>query len=275
MNKLAWTLGLALAWSGCSPATLDAFLYSPVKDDAYHLKTDVIPSWKELTTTTPDGIELHFVFVAGAAPPANQITLVYCHGQDTDINTAWPRIEYLYPLGYNLLVWDYRGFGRSTGTPSESGIVIDEQSLYKALVALPGVDSGKLVYYGRSFGGAPCIDMATRDAPAVLIEESTYTSVAALVHDAAYLDLPSSFVATSKWDSLSKIATLGAVPFMALHGAADDYVQPKYAVELTGAHPGVTKLVLVPGATHIDVPDKMGLDNYRATVDAFVRSAIK
>ncbi|HSN33898.1 MAG TPA: alpha/beta hydrolase, partial [Ideonella sp.] len=217
-----------------------------------------------------DGVTLYWMWVPGVP---RDYTLIYCHGQATDITSAWPRIEDLAPLGYNLVVWDYRGFGRSTGTPSEAGIVADEDALWGAVVRHANVDPARLIYYGRSFGGAPCIDLATRHPPAVLIEESTFTSVDALVADATPVDLPHDFVAHDHWDSLSNVATLGAVPFLALHGAADDYVQPKYAVELTGAHPGParTELVLVPGADHSNVPDTMGLDAYRATVDKFVR----
>jgi pimeloyl-ACP methyl ester carboxylesterase len=258
--------------AGCSPVTLDGFLYSPLKTDAYQFESGVIPSWRQLTTTTSDGVELYMVFVPGAA--TSGVTLLYCHGQSTDLSTAWPRLEYLYPLGYNLMTFDYRGFGRSGGSPTEPGIVLDELAVHEALIQQSGVDPAKLIYYGRSFGGAPCIDLATHHAPAVLIEESTFTSVDALVHDATYFDLPRNFVATSKWDSLSKIATLGAVPFLALHGKSDDYVQPKYSIELTAAHPGTTELILVNDADHSDVPEKVGLDTYRATVGAFVRAAI-
>jgi len=65
------------------------------------------------------------------------------------------------------------------------------------------------------------------------------------------------------------------VPFLALHGEADDYVQPKYSVELANAHPGpaATELILVPGANHDNVPDLMGDDQYRAAVEQFVKAA--
>ena len=198
-------------------------------------------------------------------------TLIYCHGQGGDITDSWPRIELLAPLGYSLFIWDYRGFGRSTGTPSERGIHDDEEALWTTVRVDGGAE--QLVYYGRSFGGAPCIDLATRHPPSALIEESTFTSVDALVSDGAYVDLPRSYVADDSWNSLEKIATLGAVPLLALHGAADDYVQPKYSQQLAAAHPGTTQLMLVPGADHSNVPDKMGFDQYRATVDAFVRAA--
>jgi pimeloyl-ACP methyl ester carboxylesterase len=260
--------------AGCAPASLDPFLYGPVTTDSYVLWRGVIGNFTERTTSTIDGVTLHYVWAPSDVTPANEVTLIYCHGRGTDISGAWPRIELLQPLGYNLVVFDYRGFGRSTGTPSESGIVIDEETIYDAVVTTPGVDARKLVYYGRSLGGATCIDLATHRPPAVLIEESTFTSVDALVHDSAYVDLPRAYVATSKWDSLDKIATLGGVPFLAMHGLADTYVQPKYSMQLAAAHPGKTELVLVPDADHGNVPDLLGTDRYLQAVDSFVRGAI-
>lgn len=266
MCHLAVLVALAtgvVAVAGCHGARLDGFLYAPVTTDDYKLPTDLSPV--EVTFPSTDGVTLHAVLVKGTQPT----TLVYCHGQAGDITDSWPRIELLAPLGYNLLIWDYRGFGRSTGTPSERGINDDEEALFDHELA----GQGPLVYYGRSFGGAPCIDLAARHPPAALIEESTFTSVNALVNDGAYVDLPRSFVSDDPWDSLDLMPGLGEVPFLALHGAADDYVQPKYSQQLAAAHPGTTELVLVPGANHDDVPDKMGDDQYRATIDAFVRAA--
>lgn len=263
---MKWML-LALTLAGCHGARLDGFLYAPVTTDNYDLHTSL--QYTELTLPSTDGVTLHAMYVAGTEP----ITLVYCHGQAGDITDSWPRIELLAPLGYSLFIWDYRGFGRSTGTPSESGIHDDEETLWSTFSSWSQVAGQKLVYYGRSFGGGPCIDLATRHAPSSLIDESNFTSVDALVNDGAYVDLPRSFVADDSWDNLSKIATLGTVPFLVLHGAADDYVQPKYGEQLAAAHPGTTELVLVPGANHDDVPDKMGDAQYLATVDAFVRAA--
>ena len=255
---------VAVALAGCHGARLDGFLYAPVTTDDYALHTSL--SYNEVTFASTDAVTLHAMFVPGSQP----FTLVYCHGQGGDITDSWPRIELLAPLGYTILIWDYRGFGRSTGTPSERGIHDDEEALWSSM--LVGSDN-RLVYYGRSFGGAPCIDLATRHPPAALIEESTFTSVDALVADGAYVDLPRSYVSDDSWNSLQKIATLGQVPFLALHGTADDYVQPKYSQQLAAAHPGTTELVLVPGADHSNVPDTLGDDNYRALIDAFVRAA--
>ncbi len=206
----------ALAVGGCHGARLDGFLYAPVKTDDYKLPST--PAHEERTVASSDGVTLYWEFVPGLEGH----TLIYCHGQGGDIADVWPRLQLLVPLGYNLVIWDYRGFGRSTGTPSESGIHDDEEALWSAVVARAGVDDKKLIYYGRSFGGAPCIDLAMRHPPSALIEESTFSSVDALVHDGAYADLPRSYVADDSWNSLAKVATLGAVPFLALHGLADD-----------------------------------------------------
>ncbi len=265
MNRPLALVLVALAVAGCHGARLDGFLYAPVKTDDYALQTYL--AYREITIPSTDGVVLHAMVVQGPEP----FTLVYCHGPGGDITASWPRVELLAPLGYTIVIWDYRGFGRSTGTPSESGIHDDEEALWSTVSSM--LNGDKLVYYGRSFGGGPCIDMATRHAPDALVEESTFTSVDALVADGAYVDLPRSFVADDSWNNLAKVATLGKVPLLALHGAADDYVQPKYSQQLAAAHPGVTQLVLVPGADHSNVPDKMGYDQYRATVDAFVRAA--
>jgi pimeloyl-ACP methyl ester carboxylesterase len=260
MKRLIAVLALV---AGCRGARLDTFLYAPVTTDDYALQTYL--AYREVTFPSTDGVTIHAMVVQGPEP----ITLVYCHGQGGDITDSWPRIELLAPLGYTIIIWDYRGFGRSTGKPSESGIHDDEEALYTSLLA----GGNPLVYYGRSFGGAPCIDLAASHPPKALIEESTFTSVDALVADGASVDLPRSFVSDDSWNSLSRMPLLGKVPFLALHGLADDYVQPKYSRQLAAAHPGTTQLVLVPGADHSNVPDKMGTANYLGTIDAFVRAA--
>jgi fermentation-respiration switch protein FrsA (DUF1100 family) len=269
MNRLSVVLMISLL-TGCSGqgATLDSFLLGADPGD-YTLSNAIIPSWQELTVPTPDGVLLQAVFVPGTTRP--DVTLLFCHGNASNLGDAWTRAEYWYPLGYNLMLFDYRGYGKSTGTTTEPGTQIDTRTIRAALLAQPGVDADRVVYYGHSFGGATCIDLASTDPPAVLITESTFTSAAALVQDGAGFDLPPSFVTTLKFDSIDKIPRI-FTPYLAIHGLADDYVQPKYSVELTRAHAdaGPTQLVLVPGADHGGSPTTLGLDNYRALLSTFI-----
>jgi fermentation-respiration switch protein FrsA (DUF1100 family) len=261
-------LVLAMLASGCGDGVkLDSFLYSPLAPPpgGYQLSTAIIPNAQTVTINTIDGERLDARFIPSSGAHRD-ITIVYFHGQSTNLGTAWPRIELLHPIGCNLLVFDYRGYGFSTGTPSEDGFHRDEDAVYATALALA---DARLVYYGRSLGGAPAIELASRLPPSVLVTESAFASVAELVSDGAYADFPAGFVATSVWDSRDKIARVPS-PYLALHGAADDYVQPKYAVELTDAHPGETQLVLVAGADHSNVPDKMGVDAYRLALERFI-----
>lgn len=271
-------VAVTLALAGCQGATLDSFLYSPQPEPAggYTFSTAIIPGHEDVYVTTSDGEKLHAAYIPGAGPRTD-VTLLYYHGQSNNVGSSWGRLEYLYPLGYNLFILDPRGYGRSTGKPSEKGIQIDLRAGRMAALETSHVQADHLVYYGRSLGGAFAIDLASTDAPGVLITESTFTSVGALVSDGAGYDLPRSFVVSSSWDSLSKIAHITS-PYFAMHGLADDYVKHEYSIELTGAHPGVTRLILVPGAGHGDgpgaLPPTLGLDAYRRAIADFVDAAL-
>jgi fermentation-respiration switch protein FrsA (DUF1100 family) len=279
MGVVAAGASLAGLFAGCEPAKLDSFLYDPLPapPGGYQLSHDVIPIWEEVHVATRDGETLQGYFIPSSGRRTD-VTVIYFHGQSNNVGTTWPRLEYLYPLGYNLLAVDVRGYGLSTGTPDEPGIGVDVRAIWDALAARPGTVPGGIVIYGRSFGGALAVELAAANTPAVLITESAFASVAALVKDGAYVDFPRSFVARSAWDNLAKIGLVTA-PYLALHGDADPYVLTRYAVELTAAHqaaqPGVaTTLVLVAGADHGNVPQRMGLDIYRETIRAFVETAI-
>jgi pimeloyl-ACP methyl ester carboxylesterase len=291
----------ALLALGCAPPKLDGFLYDPLAAPAggYQLSTAVIPAtWQDLRIPTPDGKTLQGYFIpsSGARP---DVTLIYFHGQSNNVGTTWPRLEYLYPLGCNILAVDVRGYGLSTGSPDEPGIDLDVRAIWDAATggaprnpatAQPAatVDAGHVMIYGRSLGAAFATQLAYAVStalpptpPAVLVTESAFTSVAALVDDGAYVDLPRSFVARSSWDNLTKIRAVRSA-YLAFHGTADSYVLTRYSQELFAAHNAVfpavkTDLVLVDGADHDDVPEVLTLpayqDHLRGYLDAIPAAA--
>lgn len=258
----------------CQPASLDGFFYDPLPapPGGYELSTAVIPGYEVLTVPTPDGESLDGAFIPSAGRRAD-VTLLYFHGQSNNLGSSWERLELLYPLGYNLALVDPRGYGRSTGTPSEGGLQLDERAIRAALIARPDVDPARLVIYGRSLGSGLAIDLASAAPPAALITESAFASIAAFVDDATYVGLPSSFVSDSSWDNLGKIPHVPS-PYLLFHGTADLYVDPRYSEELAAAHPGITQLIRVPGADHGNVPQTMGPDAYRAAIRDFVEARL-
>jgi len=278
---LGWLATLAL---GCSPLKLDDVLYDPLKAPAggYQLSTAVIPAATEVTITTTDGQTLQGYFIPAGGARAD-VTLIYFHGRSNNVGTSWPRLEYLYPLGCNILAVDVRGYGLSTGSPDEAGIDLDVKAIWDFAdgdgtdpAPVPAkVSRDHIIVYGRSLGAAFAIQLAYAESgsgelvpPAVLLTESAFTSVAALVQDGVYVDLPTGFVARSRWDNLAKIGNVHAA-YLALHGTADDYVQPRYSQELTTAHATalpllVSDYIAVPGADHDDVPELSPLATYQA-----------
>ena len=259
--------------AGCEPLTLDPFLYDPLPAPAegYQLSRAVIPAYQDFFVDTRDGERLHLVRIpprpggSGLRP----LTLVYFHGQSNNIGSSWPRLEWLYPLGVEIYAVDPRGYGRSTGSPSESGIAIDLADVHRFLISVRGVPPGRLVYYGRSLGGALAIHLAYEASPAGLITESTFTSVPALVRDGAYADLPARLVVDSVWDNLSKIRSVTSA-YLILHGTSDPYVRYPYAEQLASAHGGTHELVPVDGADHGDLPQKLSLAGYRDVLLRFL-----
>jgi len=280
---------LATLALGCSPLKLDDVLYDPLKapTGGYQLSTAVIPAATEVTIQTSDNETLQGYFIpAGGARP--DVTLIYFHGRSNNVGTSWQRLEYLYPLGCNILAVDVRGYGLSTGSPDEAGIDIDVKAIWDFAIGATSnplpvptpVLPGHVIVYGRSLGAAFAVQLASVESgsgdlmpPAVLITESAFTSVAALVQDGVYVDLPPGFVARSHWDNLAKIGNVHA-DYYALHGTADDYVMPRYSEQLVAAHaarmPTLSSYMPVTGANHDDVPELSPLATYVDEVAAKV-----
>jgi uncharacterized protein len=259
---------------GCDyPLSLDGFLYDPLPAPAggYKLSVQIIRRYENLYVDTPDGQRLHMVFVPAAGGGTTRPrTIVYFHGQSHNIGKSWQRIEYLFPAGHEIYVVDPRGYGLSTGKPSEKGLQIDVSAVHRYLIDVRGVPATRLVYYGRSLGGALAIHLASLAAPAALITESAFTSVDAMVRDGAYVDLPGRFVADSVWDNVGKLHEI-QVPYLIIHGTDDPYVKFSYAEELADAHPGVHELLIAYGADHGNVPETLEVPIYRARINRFLQ----
>jgi fermentation-respiration switch protein FrsA (DUF1100 family) len=270
---MRWALAAVVTMlaAGCEPLTLDPFLYDPLKapEGGYQLSTALIPAHEDLFVATPDGETLHVAFVPSATAAPDAPVLIYFHGQSNNVGSTWPRIETLYPLGWPIYVVDPRGYGQSTGTPSEAGIDVDLAALARFLTEQRGIAPARLVVYGHSLGGAFAIQLATVVAPGWLITESTFTSIEALVKDGAYAPLPASFAAQSRWDNLTKLRGL-STPLLLFHGTADVYVQFRYGEDLVAAHGARHQFVPVTGASHTDVPDVLGKPHYRDLIAGFV-----
>lgn len=261
---------LLLGSLAVSCANLDGFLFNPTPLAAYTLPydTDAPAEWRvaadqyeAITARAADGTTVYGYYLHQPGPAAATApTVLYCHGNADNIDRYWTRAGHLHALGANVLIFDYRGYGRTVGTPTEDGVYQDARAMLTLLRAAPySVAPARLYLYGYSLGGAVATELAAHDGPnAGLVLESTFANAAALVEDGS-LFVPRALVSGIVFDTRGKIAQAAqnaAAGVLLFHGTADDFVQPSNSERIAAAIPAALhhELVRVSGADHGTVP---------------------
>lgn len=196
---------------------------------------------------TDDGVKLHGWFLPADSAIA---TLVIAHGNAGNISHRLDLLEAIRRTGFNVFMFDYRGYGRSEGSPGEEGIYRDGVAAFDYARGLPGVDSQRIVFWGTSLGGAVAVEVATCRSIAALVLESTFTSAkdVATFH---YPFLPSRYLLRTKLNSIDKISRVH-VPLLMMHGRRDRVIPFKLGRELFTAANEPKEFYEIPGADHND-----------------------
>lgn len=173
--------------------------------------------------------------------------LLYCHGNGGNVSTNLENARVFHELHLSVLLFDYRGYGRSSGRPSEEGTYRDGRAAFAHLTGALGFGPERIVIYGMSLGGAVAIELAGEAAAAGLICESTFTSVREMARR-LYPALPAKLLVIDEYDSLGKVGRLG-LPKLFLHAPEDELVPfamgrelfaaasaPKEFLEIRGEH---------------------------------------
>ncbi len=174
-----------------------------------------------------DGVQLHGWWIAH---PRAFGTLLYCHGNKGNIARRAPALRWLRRAGLNLFAFDYRGYGRSDGAPSEAGLFLDVQAAHDYLTQERGIDPAKLLLFGHSLGGAVAIDGACHRPVAGLVVQSSFTDVRSMArHNNP--KVPLHLIATNQFRSITKVGEL-AMPKLFIHGTADETIPLAMGQEL-------------------------------------------
>jgi len=245
----------------------EKFIYFPQKypQGAYD-QARSIPNMRDCWIKTDDSVKIHAWFAPAESAKA---TLVISHGNAGNISHRYLLLRSLQRHGFNALMYDYRGYGRSEGTPNENGIYKDGLAAYDYAVTLPEAKPGRVILWGTSLGGAVAIDVATQRQVAALILESTFTS-AADVACVVYPFLPVQFFMHTKLNSIEKITTL-TIPILVIHGAHDSIVPIGLGRKLYNAANEPKDFYEILNADHNDT-FFIGGDEYFARIDRFVAS---
>ena len=167
-------------------------------------------------------------------------------------------------LGVSVMIFDYRGYGRSEGSPNEDGILADARAARAVLAQKAGVSEEQIVLMGRSLGGGVMVDIAARDGARALILESTFTSLP----DVAgwhYPWLPVRLLMRTRLDSLSKIKEYHG-PLLQSHGDADRIIPLKLGRQLFEAANSPKRFVTISGRDHNDPQS----EDYYEALDEFL-----
>ncbi|MEZ4448540.1 MAG: alpha/beta hydrolase [Nannocystaceae bacterium] len=219
-----------------------------------------------------DGRAVHYVY---AHRPGAAATVFFSHGNTLHLGHYWERVEWLWERGFNVMVYDYPGYGLSTGDPDEASVFANAAAALEVLPTLADFTPERVVFYGYSLGGAPTYEMALRGVegeglrPDAVVTESTFCSTDAMVEDGSFIGLSGSFLSHNPFDNCAKIGRLGDLPILILHGGADSFVVPRHAHLLDEAAEGRATLEIIPGAEHSTVP-VVGGDAYWATMVDFL-----
>jgi hypothetical protein len=213
----------------------------------------VLPGGQDVVLETRDGIRLGAWFCpAGGQHPqpatgvARGPAVMVCPGNGGDRLLRAPLGAALLREGMSVLLFDYRGYGRNPGRPSEAGLAADADAAQAWLAARPEVDPARIVY----LGAAVALRLAVDRPPAALVLRSPFTSLAD-VGRLHYPWLPVGALLTDRYPSIDRIASLTA-PLLVIAGDRDTLVPADLSRRLYDAAPQPKRFVLVPGADHND-----------------------
>ena len=178
-------------------------------------------------------------------------------------------------MGLNVLIIDYRGYGRSTGKPSEQGLYRDAEAAWHYLTRSRGIDAKEIVLFGRSMGGAVATWLAAETQPAAVIVESTFTSVPDMAAK-LYPLLPVRLLARLDFNAQENIRRVES-PVLILHSRDDEIVPFEHARSLYEAAHEPKRLVELRGG-HNDgfiVSGQFYTDNLRRFIENHLPDAIK
>lgn len=220
------------------------------------------PGWTVLTHRPPNepgvSVEAWLCQPRGMAPGASCV--VFFHGNAELIDHQLDHADEYARRGFAVLLIEYRGYGRSTGSPTQAAIVADSIAIIDALPDT--IDRAGLIYHGRSIGGAAAVQVARQRTSRAMILESTLISTLAFTRRLGVPD----FLIASAWRTDRALPALD-VPVLMLHGRHDTIIPPEHSRTLAALAPRATLIELDGG--HNDFPQDP--DAYWSAIDQFLR----
>lgn len=239
-------IGLGLGYIG-----LVAFVYVRQPKMLYFPNRDIEQTpaaigllFDEVRLRTVDGLTISAWHIP--APDARAV-LLFCHGNAGNISHRLDSIKIFHDLGLSVLIFDYRGYGRSEGEPTENGTYLDAEAAWDFLVKDKKIDPLRIVIFGRSLGSAVAAELAMRKKAGALIIESGFSSIPDIGRK-YYPHMPVSLITRFHYATVDKVSRL-ALPKLIIHSPEDEVIpyeqgrrlferaaEPKEFLQIRGSH---------------------------------------
>lgn len=193
---------------------------------------------------TSDNVRLDGWFVPA---PENRGVILFCHGNAGNISHRFDSLILFHRLGFSTLIFDYRGYGRSQGRPSEAGTYLDVEAAWQYLMRKRSYPPSRIVLFGRSLGAAVAVHQAVQHPPAALIVESSFTSVPDIAAE-LYPFLPVRWLSRLDYNVQEQLLKVSC-PVLVVHSRDDEIIpfshglalyaaasEPKRFLEIGGGH---------------------------------------
>ncbi len=236
-------------------------IYYPMNKQIADIRLKLKEPLQDINFYSLDGTKLNAWYIKSQK---SKPTIIYCHGQGENISMWQSIAQFLSDNGYGIFMLEYRGHGRSKGSPRESGLYLDLESAIKYLKDYENIEQNNIVLWGRSLGGAVVCDIASRDNFMGVILESTFTNIR---NEALFLTknkilegkfrfwtkISSKFVATipltQKFDNENKVAMISS-PLLIAHSIHDKTVPSYMSVQLSKKNPNAKLYLSQKGSHH-------------------------
>jgi fermentation-respiration switch protein FrsA (DUF1100 family) len=236
-------------------------IYHPSKDGQYEIDPGFPVQF--VNFQSEDGVRLH-----GAYCPVERARglIMWCHGNGGNLSYGLDVAGDFRKLGVSVFLFDYRGYGRSEGSPNSKGILLDAEAAYRYVTKDLNVPPSGLVLLGESLGGAPAIYLASRHESAALITQSTFTSMRDMA-GAVFPFLPwLRFFVRTEFPNLDNIARVH-VPKLLIHSRTDEVVPFWMGQKLYAAAPQPKEFWVIEQGGHNAT---LGTDGYMNRIRTFL-----
>lgn len=222
----------------------DSMLYIPGDRTLRMKPSDIGLKYEDVRLETADNVVIHGWLMTVDKPKG---VVIFCHGNAGNISHRVDNLRLFAELGFSVLIFDYRGYGQSSGKPTEAGTYLDGEAVYDYLVEVKEIKPEKIVVFGRSMGAAIATYIASKRKCGGLIIESAFTSVPDIGQQ-LYPFLPVRLLSRYSYDSKARLKTIHC-PVLVAHSPNDEIIpfshgeqlfqvanQPKSFLTMKGGH---------------------------------------